>query len=198
MPAVLLDAGPVADVVDVPARTALAIDGAGGPAQEPFGRAVGALYGVAYTLKFARKPAGGDFRIGPLEGRWWAEGAADRASVPPIDQWRWRLRIAVPDDVDEHELADVIQAATMKEGGKLEGSAEARRVAVERVPARTMGRVLHVGPYADEPRSFAKIEAALAAGGRRAALAHLEIYLSDPRRTRPEKLRTGLLLELAS
>jgi hypothetical protein len=71
-------------------------------------------------------------------------------------------------------------------------------VAVERVPARTMGRVLHVGPYADEARSFAKIEAALAAGGRRAALAHLEIYLSDPRRTRPEKLRTGLLLELAS
>jgi len=197
MPSALLDASEAADVLTVPARTALSIDGEGGPHGEAFGRAVGALYGVAYTLKFARKPSGSDFRIGPLEGRWWAEGAADRAAVPPIDRWRWRLRIWVPDDVDEDELADVLQAATMKRGGKLEGSAEARRVAVERVPAQTMGRVLHVGPYADEPRSFAKIEAALAAAGRRAGLPHLEIYLSDPRRTAPSRLRTALLLETA-
>lgn len=198
MPAVLLDAKPIADVVDVPARTALAIDGAGGPDQEPFGRAVGALYGVAYALEFARKPSGRDFRIGPLEGRWWAEGVPPGGGVPPRDAWRWRLRLAVPDDVDEHGLADLVQAATMKKGGKLEGSAEARRVLVERIPAATMGRVLHVGPYAEEERSFGKIRAAAAAAGRAPALAHLEVYLSDPRRTRPEKLRTGLLLELST
>lgn len=197
MPELLYAATESADVVTVPSRATLSIEGAGGPHQEPFGRAIGALYGVAYTLKFSRKPSGGDFRIGPLEGRWWAEGAASRATLPPIEQWRWRLRIAVPDGVDEHELADVIQAATMKKGGKLEGSAEARRVALERIPAQAMGRVLHVGPYADEPRSFAKIEAAIAAAGRRAGLPHLEVYLSDPRRTKPAKLKTVLLLETA-
>lgn len=195
MPEELLTATGAADVVAVPARTVAAIEGAGGPHGDEFGRSVGALYGVAYTLKFSRKPAGGDFQIGPLEGRWWADGAASRAAPPPIDQWRWRLRIGVPDDVDEHALADVIQAATMKKGGKLFGSAEARRVAIERVPAQTMGRILHLGPYADEPRSFAKIEEALAAARRTPAFPHLEIYLSDPRRTKPAKLKTVLLLE---
>jgi hypothetical protein len=157
---------------------------------------VGALYGVAYSLKFTRKPAGGDFKIGPLEGRWWAEGAL-AAGVPPRETWRWRLRLGVPDDVTDHEVADVIQAATMKKGGKLEGSADARRVALERIPAATMGRVLHVGPYADEPASFGKIRAALGAAGRSGGDAHLEVYLSDPGRTKPERLKTALLLELA-
>jgi hypothetical protein len=196
MPSVLFDASESADVVLVPARTALSIEGAGGPDQPPFGRAVGALYGVAYTLKFARKPSGGDFKIGPLEGRWWAEGA-DPTLAAPRETWRWRLRMAVPPDIDEHALADVIQAATMKKGGKLEGSAEARRVLLERIPAEKMGRVLHVGPYADEPRSFEKIRAAIAAAGKAPGFPHLEVYLSDPRRTKPAKLRTVLLKELA-
>jgi hypothetical protein len=200
VPAALLSAKPLADVVEVPARTALAIEGAGGPEQEPFQRSVGALYGVAYTLKFARKPAGGDFKIGPLEGRWWAEGAqAARATgVPPRETWRWRLRLGVPDDVTEHEVADLIQAVTMKKGGKLEGSADARRVTLERIPASTMGRILHAGPYAEEPASFEKIRVALSAAGRTGGDAHLEVYLSDPRRTTPAKLKTALLLEIAS
>jgi len=198
MPELLYEAKPVADVVEIPARTALSIEGAGGPEQEAFGRSVGALYGVAYGLKFARKPAGRDFRIGPLEGRWWAEGAESRAFVAPRETWRWRLRIAVPGDVSEAEVAGAIRATTSKKGGRLEGSADAARVALERIPAATMGRVLHVGPYADEPASFDKIRAALAAAGRTGGFAHLEVYLSDPRRTRPERLRTVLLLELAA
>jgi hypothetical protein len=196
MPQLLYEAKPAADVVDIPARTAVSIEGAGGPERETFGRSVGALYGVAYGLKFARKPAGRDFRIGPLEGRWWAEGAESRVFVAPRESWRWRLRIAVPDDVSETEVAGAVRAATSRKGGKLEGSADAARVALERIPAETMGRVLHVGPYADERASFEKIRAALEAAGRSGGLAHLEVYLSDPRRTRPEKLKTVLLLEL--
>jgi len=198
MPEPLYQAKPAADLVEIPARAALSLEGAGGPEQEAFGRSVGALYGVAYGLKFARKPAGRDFRIGPLEGRWWAEGAESRKVAPPRETWRWRLRIAVPGDVSEAEVAGAIRAATSRKGGKLEGSADAARVRLERIPAETMGRVLHVGPYADEPASFEKIRAALAAAGRKGGLAHLEVYLSDPRRTRPEKLRTVLLLELAA
>jgi hypothetical protein len=65
---------------------------------------------------------------------------------------------------------------------------------LERVPAARMGRILHIGPYSDEPASFVKIRAALDAAGLRGGNAHLEIYLSDPTRTEPSKLKTALLL----
>ncbi len=114
----------------------------------------------------------------------------------PRETWRWRLRIAVPDDVDEAELAAVIQAAVTRKGGKVEGSQEAQRVALERIPAARVARVLHVGPYADEPASFARVDDSLRAAGLRRARPHVEIYLSDPRRTKPGKLRTILLAEI--
>jgi hypothetical protein len=198
MPAELLEATTEPEVVLVPARTVLAIDGAGPPDGAAFQRSVGALYGATYGLKFARKKAAArEFKVGPLEGRWWAEGVPEELEgPPPREAWRWRLRLAVPDDVRDGEVDEVVRAAVARKGGKLEGSEEARRVRVERIPAASLGRVLHVGPYADEPRSFARIAAAIAAGGHRPARAHLEIYLSDPRRTPAPRLRTVLLREL--
>ena len=198
VPAVLLGARTTPDVVEVPARSAVAIDGAGPPDDPGFQAAMGALYGVAYGLKFARKPGGRDFRIGPLEGRWWAEGAPEGILLAPRDTWRWRLRIAVPDDVVEADVAAVVRAAVAKKGGKLEGSEEARRVALERIPATRAGRILHVGPYATEPESFARMGEALAAAGLRRARPHVEIYLSDPRRSKAEALKTVLLGEVES
>lgn len=183
-------------MVDVPARTALAIDGAGSPEGEAFGRSVGAIYGIAYGLKFARD-RGRSFKIGPLEGRWWAEGAPEGVHQAPRETWRWRLRMAVRDDVADAELADVVRAARLRKGGKLEGSEEAKRVFVERLPGATVGRILHVGPYAEEPRSLARMDAAVGAAGLRPARSHVEIYLSDPRRTAPSRLRTVLLREVA-
>jgi hypothetical protein len=196
VPAVLLDATTTPDVVDVPARSALAIDGAGPPDSPAFERALGALYGIAYGLKFARKPAGLDFKVGPLEGRWWAEGAPEGVLQAPRETWRWRLRIGVPGDAVEADVVAIARAAVGKKGGKLEGSEEARRVALERIPAARVGRILHVGPYAAEKASFARMEEALAASGLRRARPHVEVYLSDPRRTKPEKLKTVLLGEI--
>jgi hypothetical protein len=198
VPAVLLDAKTTPDVVAVPARAAVAIDGAGPPDDPSFTRALGALYGVAYGLKFSRKPSGREFKIGPLEGRWWAEGAPEGILLAPRHTWRWRLRIGVPDDVAEADVAAVVRAAVTKKGGKLEGSDEATRVALERIPVTRMGRVLHVGPYANELASFARMEETLAAAGLRRARPHVEVYLSDPRRTKPERLKTVLLGEIES
>lgn len=67
---------------------------------------------------------------------------------------------------------------------------------VERVARARLGRILHVGPYADEPRSFARLDAALRAQGLRPSRTHLEVYLSDPSRVAPARLRTALLREL--
>lgn len=196
MPPELYQASQTADLVTVPERTVLAIAGHGAPESEAFQSSIGALYGVAYTLKFARKKsARRDFRIGPLESRWWIAGDGPEPAAPR-EEWRWELRIAVPDNVTPAELTQVVRSATSKKGGKLEGSIAAKRVALTRLPPARYGRILHVGPYGEEPRSFARIRERLLEAGERALPSHLEVYLNDPRRTKPEKIRTALLLEL--
>ncbi len=199
MPAMLLDATSEPDVVDVPARSVLEIEGAGAPGDAAFQAALGAVYGVTYTVKFARKFAGRPtFRVGALEGRWTAETTQAHGRPPP-STWRWQVRLSVPDDVDDGEVEATIAAVIEKagkRGGKLEASAEAKRVRLRRLPATRLGRVLHVGPYADEPATFARLEARLAREGLTPGRAHLEVYLGDPRRVAPAKLRTVLLREL--
>jgi hypothetical protein len=195
-PTVLLDATQTPDVVTIPARVALAYDGAGAPEGDAFQKAVGALYGIGYTLKFARKHAGGhEFKIGPLEGRWWAALEGPKFVEAPRESWRWRLRIAVPDDVTEAEVAETIRIATKKKGGKLEASTEAKRVFLERIPEQSVGRALHVGAFAEEGRTFEAIAKELAKSGIEPAHTHIEVYLSDPRKTPPSRLKTVLLCE---
>ena len=180
MPSALIDATAIPDVVRVPRRVVIASDGEGPPEKEAFQRAVGAVYGAAYGVKFAQKARGRDFRIGPLEARWWAEPHGP----PPRDTWRWQVLIALPDGITEDDVAAM---AAKKHSN-------ARRVAIE---PETMGRILHVGPYAEEPRSLEAARAALVDAGLVPAGPHVEVYLSDPRRTAPEKLRTVLLVESA-
>jgi len=196
MPNVLFDATAQAGVVTARARKVLAYEGRGAPESEAFQRAFGTLYGIAFTLKFARKFAGGnEFKIGPLEGRWWAAMEGTDFVKAPRDSWRWRLRIAVPDDVTETEVAATIETAIRKKGGKLENSPEARTVVLEHVPAQRFGRALHIGPYGEEGRTFRAMEEALARAGVKPAFSHIEVYLSDPRRTPPARLKTVLLRE---
>jgi hypothetical protein len=114
----------------------------------------------------------------------------------PRDAWRWQLRLAIPRDVRATELARVIEDATHKKGGKLEGNPDAVRLALALLPAARVGRVLHIGPYANEGVSFARITEAVDQAGLVAGNAHVEIYLSDPRRTKAEKMRTVLFVEL--
>jgi hypothetical protein len=183
------------DVVELPPRIFIALSGAGAPDSAEFASSIGALYGIAYGLKFSRKKAGGEnFKVGPLVGIWWAEGdnlPTDR--VPDRDAWRWTVQLDVPADVTEADVAGIVAAAVSKKGGKLEGSASASRTVLTRDPARRFGRILHVGPYADEARSFAAMEALLDSKGLQRGRWHVEVYLSDPQRTAPEKLKTALL-----
>ncbi len=197
MPPVLLEATETPDIVTVPPRSVILIEGQGAPEGEAFQQSVAALYGVAYAVKFARKKTGeSDFKVGPLEARWWSDRAAPIVQVSR-DRWRWSLRLAVPDDVTDEQLARLIDIVTSRKGGKLEASAEAWRVTVERLPEGRYARILHVGPYADEGRSFSRIQEMLDKAGIQPGHAHLEVYLGDPRRVKPDKLRTVLLLEVA-
>jgi hypothetical protein len=196
---VLVKATTTPTIVTVPERVALAIEGKGAPASEDFQQALQALYGAVYGLKFGRKKSGKGtpFKVAALEGRWSAEGWSDATRTPPPEMWSWRLRITVPPDVTQDELAAVVRDATTKKGGKLEGSTVVARVFLEKIPETRCGRILHIGSYADEPRSFAALATVIAAAGARASHHHIEIYLGDPRRAEPDKLKTILLKELS-
>jgi len=196
-PLELMSATRTADVVVVPRRKCLAIDGAGSPKDAGFARAIGALYGTAYGLRFARTKAGRSaFKVAPLEGRWSADVPRKTAVRPPPETWRWRLRINVPSDVTKGEVERVKREVLSKKGGKLAGSPIVPTIFLESIPAERVGRILHVGPFAKEKASFALIDAVLDQAGLEAAPTHLEIYLNDPSRARPGALKTVLLRQL--
>ena len=190
IPQALCKAATKAEVIRVPARSALAIDGAGPPESGLFQEAVQALYSVAYTLKFALKPTHRDFRVPPLEGRWWAEPAPESFVLAPRETWRWQLRLGIPAGVSAKEVFAAVAAAAAKKPA-------AAKVRDIRIPAQTLGRILHVGPYQDEGRSLSLVRDALRDAGLAPAGPHVEVYLSDPRRVAPARLRTVLLLETA-
>lgn len=183
------------DLVDVPSRLVVALGGAGGPAEPSFSAAIAALYGISYTIRFARKKAGRPvFKVGVLEGEWRADGEAlSIHEVPSQEEWRWRLQMCVPHDVTDEELRAAVEAATTKRGGKLEGSEQARRIELVGIEPARFARILHVGPYSTEPASFAKIDQLLSEEGLGREPWHVEVYLSDSNRTAPEKFKTGLL-----
>jgi hypothetical protein len=199
IPRAMVNATQTADIVTVPHRRCLAIDGAGSPREHAFQEAVGTLFGIAYALKFARKRAGkSDFKIGPLEGHWSAEDAMGQGEgAPAPEHWRWRLRIGVPEDATREDLMRLERAVVSKKGGKLQANRVVPHVFLESVPAQRLGRILHVGPYADEPASFARIASALERAGLTPAPTHIEVYRADPRKTRSVTLETVLLRELA-
>jgi hypothetical protein len=187
------------ELVDVPELPFLAIDGRIEPGSSPgtsegFAADTGALYGLAYTLKFMlRKRADGplDYPVMPLEGLWWVtDGQFDLARP---DNWHYTLLILLPEAVGEADVAAGIAALRAKRGNKAEFAGLRRELFTEGRSAQ----VMHVGPYATEPESMAGLPAFLeadglvdlvgAAGGK-----HHEIYLSDPGRTDPSRLKTIL------
>jgi hypothetical protein len=168
-------------LIEAGAAKYLTVDGVGTPGGERFQQAVGALYQAAYTMKMAKKFAGQDYKVCHLEGLWWGI-----ETMEPPDAWRWKLLIRVPEFITARDLKQT--GATLKEKGK-EPAAEVR---LETLREGRCVQVLHTGPYADEPATVARMKALVEGQGLSFAGPHHEIYLSDPRRVAPEKLRTIL------
>jgi hypothetical protein len=164
----------------------LTIDGQGEPGGEEFQAKVGALYGAAYTIKMTKKFAGQDYKVCGLEGLWWCKDPKNWMSQP-LSTWQWKLMIRVPEFI---RAADLKQAAA-KLAGKGKGEL-AREVRLETIKEGACIQILHVGPYANEVETVKRMDAFAAAKGLKPAGRHHEIYLSDPRRVAPEKLRTIL------
>lgn len=174
-------------LVDVPPQSYLMIDGRGDPnGSALYQEALEALYALAYGLKFAlkRRDPARDFKVPPLEGLWWAEDMA-RFSMAEREPWLWTMMIALPDSVTADDLGAAAAEAERK--GK---TAAVRRVRLERYDEGLCAQVLHSGPYSAEPPTIERLHAFIADQGYRLRGKHHEVYLSDARRTAPEKLRT--------
>lgn len=163
----------------------LAISGQGAPVGERFTACIGALYSVAFTIKMTRKFSGKeDYAVCKLEGQWFFD--CDPAEVPR-DQWKWKLLIRTPDFIARTERKEAI--ATLLKKGK---PREVEEVALETIDEGQCVQMLHLGPYESEGRTIAAMKELAESRGFQFAGPHHEIYLSDPRRVPPERLRTIL------
>ena len=164
----------------------LMIDGHGDPNVTPlYQEAVEGLFSLAYTLKFALKKAGGvDYGVLPAEGLWWVEDMA-AFSLEDKAAWEWTMMIAQPEFV----TAEWVERARA-EAFKKKGLPALERIRFETNAEGTAAQMMHIGPYADEGPNIARLHAFIAEQGGRLRGKHHEIYLSDVRRTAPEKLRT--------
>lgn len=173
--------------IDVPTLGFVKIDGEGDPNTSPaYRQAIEWLYPVSYALKFAAKSVGRDYVVPPLEGLWWAEDPADFVARRK-DRWRWTMMIMAPDFITPPFFETAIEKAKRKLGDapsslRLEPLTEGRSL-----------QTLHVGSYDDEGPALAHLhDEIMPAQGLTFAGPHHEIYLSDPRKTAPSRLKAIL------
>ncbi|MFI4984538.1 MAG: GyrI-like domain-containing protein [Solirubrobacterales bacterium] len=174
-------------IVDVPDLTYLMIDGHGDPNTAPeFSEAIEALYTVAYTAKFAvkRAPEGIDYGVMPLEGLFWTP---DMSTFTTEDKsaWDWTMMIMQPDLLTPEVFAQA--QATAKKKKSLDAIG---RMRLEHFAEGLAAQVLHIGPYAAEGPTIQRLHAFIAEQGYERAGKHHEVYLGDPRRAAPEKMKT--------
>jgi hypothetical protein len=175
--------------VEVPPLTYLMVDGQGDPnTSQSFSEAVESLYSLSYTLKFSLKksPRAIDYGVMPLEGLWWADDPRDFHAANK-STWKWTVMIAQPQFITQ---ADVDTAFI--EVRKKKNPAALDRVRFDTLTEGASAQVLYVGPFADEGPTIQRMHEFIHAAGKQLRGKHHEIYLSDPRRTAPEKLKTIL------
>ena len=158
----------------------LSIDSMGRPGGEAYQEAIQKLYGIAYTMKYALKGAGIlDFKIPNVECLW-----LSHPDEIPLDEWKWRLLIRIPDDITEEHIQE--SRALLLEKKDIDAS-DLKLIRWEEGPAV---QILHIGPYDEVTRSYRELmEFAQVNGLQPGAIGH-EVYISDPRRTAPDKLKT--------
>jgi hypothetical protein len=176
--------------VDVPEMQFLMVDGHGDPnvAQE-YQDALQALYALAYKIKFiSKQQLGHDYVVPPLEGLWWAEDMEAFTSARDKSQWDWTMMIMTPEWITEEIFYDACEKAR-----KGKNPIALDMVRLERYHEGLSVQILHVGSYDQEGPTLIKLhQEFLPENGFVENGKHHEIYLGDPRRVAPEKLKTVL------
>jgi hypothetical protein len=174
-------------VVDVPAMNFLLVNGEGAPGSLQYVEAVEALFSVAYTIKFmVKKTKGVDFGVMPLEGLWWMEDM-NKFSVDRKEEWKWTALIMQP----KYVAAEDFKVAVEQVGRKKNPSA-LFKVRFESFKEGTVAQIMYIGPFSDEGPTIKKIHEYIQKSGHTLRGKHHEIYLNDPSKTAPHKLKTIL------
>jgi hypothetical protein len=173
----------------VPALNFLMIDGVGNPNTSPvYAEAIQALYSVAYTLKFkVKKEQAIDYPVMALEGLWWVDDMRE-FSVARKEDWKWTMMISTPDFI----TAALIKVAKDEAAHKKDLPALSK-LRFEKFHEGRAAQIMHIGPYADEAPTIQRLHDFIHAQGLSfdgVRQKHHEIYLSDPRRAAPEKMKT--------
>jgi hypothetical protein len=182
-------------LIDIPPMSFLMVDGQGNPNGNPeLENAVGALYSMSYTLKMLPKKGAApkgyvEYTVPPLEGLWWLSDGV--FSLGSRGNWLWTAMIRQPDFVTA-ELVDGLMPELMKK----KPTPALERLRLKSFTEGLCVQMMHIGPYADEPKNVAHMEEFMLENGLKCRLAeggkHHEIYLSDPGRVKPEKMKTVL------
>ncbi|GAB3431488.1 hypothetical protein [Flindersiella endophytica] len=165
----------------------LGITGQGAPGAAAHMESTGLLYAVAgplLGLAAATSTAGSPFSMPPLEGRWWVEDDRPPFEVPR-EEWCWQLFLRLPDDLPAALFDQAREVARAERPG-------AARVQLVSFTEGSVVQALHVGPFAEEPKTLARMDALITAKGLGVRGLHDEIYLTDFSRTDPAELRTIL------
>lgn len=173
-------------IVDVPLMNFIMIDGQGNPNTSPeYSEAIQALYTCAYTIKFkVKKELGIDYPVMASEGLWWMDDMR-QFSVARKDDWKWTMMIMQPEIVNPQLFAQAVDEAIKKKG-----QAALTRLRLENYAEGMAAQIMYFGLYADEGPTIARLHQFIRENGCINTGKHHEIYMSDPRRTAPEKLRT--------
>ncbi|MBC7228307.1 MAG: GyrI-like domain-containing protein [Thermoflexales bacterium] len=175
-------------VVDVPPMNFLMVDGIGDPNVSPeYQQAMEVLFSLSYALKFrVKKSIGIDYAVMPLEGLWWTDEPT-RFSMSNKAIWKWTAMIMQPEYVTAEMVAEALDEVREKKG-----LPALERVRFENYHEGLSAQIMHIGPYAAEEPTIARLHSFIRENGYEPNGKHHEIYLSDPRRTAAEKLKTVL------
>lgn len=176
-------------VVTVPEQKIISIEGKGDPGKsEEYMDAIQTLYPVAYSMKFISKLSyKKDYVVMPLEGLWWADDMSDFISGKR-DNWKWKLFIVQP-----RFITKSIFNTAVKEVEKKKKPVAIKKIAFEKIKEGKSAQIVHVGPYSEEGPTVQKLHDFIESEGGKFtgnSQLHHEIYLGDPRKTAPEKLKT--------
>jgi hypothetical protein len=181
-------------IITVPPMNYIGIRGQGDPNAEDgeYQKAMGILYGIAYTIKMSKKgdrqiEGYFDYVVPPLEGLWWQDGVMG-VDYAHKDRFKWISLIRLPDFVTQDDFRWAVTEATHKK------KTDFSKAEFIRYDEGLCVQCLHIGPYDEEPATVALMHRYMEEQGYVLDITdqrlHHEIYLSDARRTAPEKLRT--------
>lgn len=171
-------------IIEIPATNYLSLKGLSSPEDEQFLCAIEAIYAVAYSLKYTSKVLGHDFVVPKMEGQWWVESELPFEEVPR-EEWHWNILIRLPDFITPQQVDKSAEEVVNKNN-----LTQANEVNFITLMEGTCVQILHIGSYDNEKGTLEKMMSYIQDRGKVINGYHHEIYISDPRKTPSEKLKT--------